>query len=172
MHHPSICNDHGSEKIFAAAVEHGFFGECAGGDEARDFPFDDACGIARRLAAAVVFHLFADGDLESGGDHAVKVGIDGVVGNTGHGNRIFTLGTAGEGDAEDAGDGAGVFVEAFIEIAHAEEKDGIGVLLFVLLVLAHGGREGGRVDVVDGVAGGGLGGEYKRVWGEAQIVVS
>jgi len=50
--------------------------------------------------------------------------------------------SAGEGQAQDAGAGLGVFVEGLVEVAHAEEEDGVGVLLLEMVELPHGG---GRV---------------------------
>ncbi len=154
--HPSVESVyHGGEKIFLAAIEHRLFGQGAGGDQAGDFALDHSFGVFG------VFHLFADGDFEAGGDHAVQIGFDGVVRDAGHGDGVFAFGAGGEGDAEDAGDGAGVFVEAFVKVADAEEEDGIGILLLVLLVLPHGGGEGGGVLSVDGISGVGHGESIK-----------
>jgi hypothetical protein len=120
----------GGEGVFAGFVEEGFVGECAWGDESCDFAADDAFGLCG------VFHLIADGDAVSGVDHASEVAFDAVVRDAGHGDA---LGSLGEGDAEDFVGELGVVEEQFVEIAHAEEEDAVGVQLLEAAVLPHGG---------------------------------
>ena len=50
-----------------------------------------------------------------------------MIGDAAHGNgALFVAG--GEGDLEFAGGDDGVIVEELVEVAHAEEDEGVGVL--------------------------------------------
>lgn len=120
------------EDVGGACVEEGVVGERTRGDDADDGAFDDALG------EACVLHLFADGDLESGGDETAEVGFEGVVWDAGHGRAAVA---GGEGDAKDFGGDAGVVVEKFVEVAHAEEEECVADVSFLVGVLAHGGGE-------------------------------
>ena len=61
-----------------------------------------------------------------------------MVGNATHGNGLALFAVAGgEGDLEFAGGDDGVFVEEFVEITEAEEKEGVRVAGFHAVVLLH-----------------------------------
>jgi hypothetical protein len=103
-----------------------------GGDDAGDFAADDF------FAGAGSFHLLADGDAVAFGDEAGEVAIGGVVGDAGHGDGLFGVFIAGgEGDFEFAGGDDGVVHEELVEVAHAEEEQGAGHLLFDAVILPH-----------------------------------
>ena len=57
----------------------------------------------------------------------------------GHGDGVFGLVAAGQGEAQEAGGGAGVVEKELVEIAHAEEQERIGTGRFGVLILAHHG---------------------------------
>ena len=57
------------------------------------------------------------------------------------GDGVFALASAGEGEAADTGAGFCVFVEGFVEVAHSEEEDGVGVFLFEAVELLHCGGQ-------------------------------
>jgi hypothetical protein len=61
-----------------------------------------------------------------------------VVGDATHGNGLAFFAIArGEGDLKFAGGDDGVFVEEFVEIAEAEEEEGVRVAGFDRVVLLH-----------------------------------
>ena len=122
----------GGQKIVFAGVEDGDVGGCAGSDDADDFAADDF------LAGAGLLHLVADGDFEAGADQAGDVAVGGVIGNAAHGDGLAFFAIAGgERDLQFARGEHGVFVEEFVEIAEAEEQEGVGVAGFDRLVLLH-----------------------------------
>jgi len=83
------------------------------------------------------------GDFEAGANEARDVAVGGVIGDAAHGNGLALFAIAGgEGDLELAGGDDGVFVEEFVEVAKAEEKEGVGVAGFDRVVLLHEGCGG------------------------------
>ena len=123
-------------------------------------------GVTRRMTARLrgplpvralgVLHLLGDGDAETAADQAGEVGLGSVDGDAAHGNGLaLMLAAAGEGDIEGGGGGFGVFEEEFVEVAHAEEKEGVRVFGLELEPLGHGG--GGAGGAVGQGCGGALG---------------
>src|SRR5467141_1596046 len=84
------------------------------------------------------FHLIADRDLESGANQARDVAFRGVVRNAAHGNRLALFAVArGESDLKLARGDYRVFVEKFVEIAQAEEQQGVRVARLDGVILLH-----------------------------------
>ena len=127
----------GGEEIIFAGVEDGDIGGGAGGDDAGDFAADEL------FAGAGLLHLFADGDFEAGADEAGDVAVGGVIRDAAHGDGLAFFAIAGgKGDLEFAGGDDGVFVEEFVEIAEAEEEEGVRVAGLYGVVLLHQGGGG------------------------------
>ena len=108
----------------------------AGGEDAGDFAADDFFGELG------VFHLVADGDAVAFAEKAIEVVFSGVVGDAAHGELAFAV-AGGEGELELAAGGDGVVVEELVEIAHAEEEEGVGIFTLGRGPLAHEGGEFG-----------------------------
>jgi hypothetical protein len=73
----------------------------------------------------------------AGADEAGDVAVGGVVGDAGHRHpQPLAHLPAGQDDVEDAGGDPGVVVEGFVEVAEAEEEDGVGEAALDLEVLA------------------------------------
>jgi len=115
-------------------VEEGFVDEGAGREDAGDGAIDDALGLFG------ILDLITDGDAVALFDEAAEVVFCRVMGDARHGEAG---GAFGEGETEGFGDGDGVVAEHFVEIAHAEEEDAVGVGGLEAGVLAHGGGGGG-----------------------------
>ena len=133
------------------------------GDDLDDVALDESLG------GLGVFHLLGDGDLEAAVEESCDVGLDGVVGDAAHGDA----GACGEDDIHDGGGGLGVVEEEFVEVAHAEEEDGVRrQFLLGLHILSHGGGElfgdgGGHMGRGCGSGGGsGQGGGHGPEFGE------
>lgn len=114
----------------------GGFDGGAWGEDAGDLAFDEFTGLCR-------FDLVADSDFFSCTEEFIDIVFAGVVGDAGHGHAV----AGGEGDAHDGGGFFGVFEEEFIEVAEAEEEEGIweefGAYLEILLHHGGGGGVGG-----------------------------
>ena len=128
------------EIVVAPLVQHGAFGDGAGGDNAGDVPFDQTFGRGR------VFHLLTDGHLVALGHQTGNVALAGVVGNAAHGNPVgIVLGLgavpAGEGQVQFPGSGAGIFVEHLVEVAETEKENAVRMIVFDLPVLLHHGGQ-------------------------------
>lgn len=105
----------GGEVVRTFIVEEGEVVDGAGGEDARDFAFDDFPGLG-------CGGLLGDGDAFAGFEEAGDVILRGVVGDATHRGAA----TLGEGDVHD---GSGVFrilEEHFVEIAEAVEEDDVG----------------------------------------------
>ena len=100
-----------------------------------DLAPDDALG---RLG---VLDLLADGHLEALAQELRQVGADGVIGHAAHRHLL----PRGQGDLEDRRRGPGVLVEHLVEVAQAEEQQGVGMELLDAEILLHHGGEGGVV---------------------------
>ncbi len=103
-----------------------FLAECgvergARGKDAGDFAAHDLFGELG------IFHLVADGDAVALAQEAREVGFDGVVGDAAHGLVAFAV-AGREGELQFAADDYGVVVEELVEVAHAEEEQGVGIL--------------------------------------------
>ncbi len=109
----------------------------AGGEHARDFAADDLLGELG------VFHLVADGDAVALAQQAREVLLDCVIRHAAHGLRALAV-ARGQGQLQLAADGHGVVVEELVEVAHAEEEQGVGILALGRGPLAHEGRQIGE----------------------------
>ncbi len=98
--------------------------------DARDFAAHDLFGELG------IFHLVADGDAVALAQEAREVAFDGVVGDAAHGLVAFAV-AGREGELELAADDDRVVVEQLVEIPHAEEEQGIGILALGDGPLAH-----------------------------------
>jgi len=109
----------GAEELF---VEVG-----AGAEDLSDLAFDEFTGFG-------FFDLVTDSDTVPGFEEFADVGGGGVVWDAAHRGRA----AAGQGDVEDLSPDFGVFVEHLIEVAEAEQEEGIWrKLAFDPPVLSH-----------------------------------
>ena len=99
------------------------------------------------LGLGGILDLFADGHGQAGREQASQIGVQGVIGHAGQGDRMLAVLVPGrQGDVGDAGQDLGVLEEGLVEVAHAEEQQGAGVLALDLEVLRqHRGQFGGRL---------------------------
>ena len=145
------------QAVGAAGFQQRVLGQRAGGDEA------DHLAADRRLSGAGArgFHLLDDGDPEAAPDQPQQVAFRGVGRDAAE--RDFgaaVLAARGQRQAEHAGGGLGVLEEQLVEIAHAEEQQGVRVRGLGGEPLRHG--RGGPVRA--GPSGGGAGsGAGRRV---------
>ena len=100
-----------------------------------DLPLDDPFG---RLG---VLDLLADGHLEALAEELGQVGGDGVIRHAAHRHLL----PRGQGDVQDGRGGPGVLVEHLVEIAQAEEQEGVGMELLDAEILLHHRGQGGVV---------------------------
>lgn len=120
----------GGEVVVAVFLESEII-ERAGAEDAGDFAADE-------LAGGDFADLVANGDAFAGFDEFGHVGAGAVVGDAAHGD----VAAFGEGDVEEGRGLAGVVEEHFVEVAEAEEEEGVGGKLAAdVLVLAHHGGE-------------------------------
>jgi hypothetical protein len=143
----------GGQAIGAARVEEAVLGQRPRGDDAHHLAPDDGFGAALPGLGGV-FHLLADGDLGARADQFGKIGLGRVHGHAAHGDRRSAMAAAmGERDAEDGGGAGRVLEEELVEVAHAEEDEGVRLDRFRLEILRHHRRGAGGV----GYGGGGRG---------------
>src|SRR6267378_192257 len=122
----------GCEEIVFAGIKESDIGGGARGDDTHDFATDEL------FAWAGLLHLIADRDLESGADQARDVAFRGVVRNAAHGNGLTLFAVArGESDLKLARGDDRVFVEQFVEIAQAEEQQGVRIPRLDGVILHH-----------------------------------
>ena len=108
-----------------------------GRKNASDFAADD---LLRNFG---IFHLLADGDLESLADQLGDVAFGCVIGHATHGDGDpFFLISGGQRDLKFAGSDDGVFEEEFVKVPKPKKEQGVGVLLFDGSVLPHQGSAG------------------------------
>ncbi len=89
-----------------------------------------------------IFHLLADGDLESVLDEPGDVTGRGVPGYAAEGNGVLLpLVSRRQGDVQDGRRRDGVVEEHLVEVAHPEEENAVGILLLERHILAHGGGQ-------------------------------
>ncbi len=86
-----------------------------------------------------VLHLVADGDAVALAEEAREIGFDSVIGNPAHGLGALAV-ACGEGELKFAAHRYRVVVEEFVEVAHAEEEQGVRVFALGRGPLAHEGR--------------------------------
>ena len=85
-----------------------------------------------------VFELLADSHTLSGSDQFRQIGVEGMVRKTGKLHILSrTIGTTSQRDTEYLACSYGIFRKGLIEVAHSEEQDSIGMLVFHLDVLFH-----------------------------------
>ena len=138
---------HGRQPVGAPGVEEAVLGQGAGGDHPDDVAADDGLG-APPLRLRRVLHLLADRHLEAGADQLGQIGFGGVDRHAAHGDGLAgVLAAGGQGDAEGRRRLAGVLEEEFIEVAHAEEDEGVGLSRLGLEELGHDRRGAGRIDL-------------------------
>ena len=127
----------GSEKVVFLAVEDVVGERYAGSDEFRD------AALHQFLGEFGVFELVADGHAVSGADELGQIGVQGVMGKSRHlrgGSRTLVVAPR-EGDAQDLRSRHGVLAVGFVEVAAAEEQNGVRVLrLQVVKLFHHGGQ--------------------------------
>ena len=109
-------------------------------DDARCHQFDDA-PLDQSLDQFRVLQLLADRNPLARPNQLRKVGVDGMVGESGQ----FDVGggavrTACERDAQDAARLDGVVAERLVEVPHAEKQNGVGMHRLDRVILLHQGR--------------------------------
>lgn len=120
----------GGEVVMTFRGEEAFVGVGAGAEDLGDGALDE-------FARAGFLDLVADGDLASGLEEAGDVGLGGMIGQAAHGDAL----ALGEGEVEEGGAGFGIFEEEFVEVAEAEEEEGVaGHFAADAKVLGHHGR--------------------------------
>ncbi len=126
-----LCGVYGGEIVVAlralGRVERG-----AGRQDACDLAADDLFGELG------VLHLLADGDAVALVQETAEVAFDRVIGNAAHRDLAFAV-AGGEGDLELAGGGFRVVVKELVEVAHAEEEQGVRMQGLRGKVLPHEG---------------------------------
>ena len=121
----------GGEVTVAGGVELVGLERCPRTQDARDGAADESARLGR-------LGLVADGDLAAGGEDFADVVVGGVERDARH--RVAVA--PGEGDAEEFGADLGVLEKQLVEIAEAEEEQGVGrEAAFHLKVLLQHRRE-------------------------------
>ena len=121
-------NAHRHQVVVPAAREPSVLQQRAGGDGLDHFAPDDPLGQLR------IFDLLADGHAEPGAHQLPQV-VGGRLDR--HAGERDAVPAAGERDAQQLGGALGVIEEHLVEIAHAEEQDGVLVPRLDLAVLQH-----------------------------------
>src|SRR3990172_3668643 len=104
-------------------------------DDPNHLPVDELLPLAR------LFHLLADRDLVPFRDQLRQIRVERVVRDAREGDPLVLAYRArGEDNVELAGDGLGVLVERLVEVAQAEEEDGVRVATLYVEVLPPEGR--------------------------------
>jgi hypothetical protein len=120
----------GSQPDVAAGVEDVLVEHGPRGDDADDVPPHDAGAVARRL------HLVADGDLVPGLEEPGHVSARRVVRHAAHRDPIGALAPGGERDAQQLRGADCVLEEELVEVAKAEEEEGVAGTRLGIQVLA------------------------------------
>ena len=140
---PLAVRRHGDQEGVAAFLE-----QVVGHHRARRDHFDH--GTLHDAAGGLgIFDLLADRDAEAAFDQLADVALDRLHRHAGQ--RRLGRGAVvarGEGEAQRAGPDVGVVVEHFVEVAHAEQQDGVAVPRLDLAVLLHQRR--GDVEAGEG----------------------
>ncbi|RMP81023.1 hypothetical protein ALQ16_200970 [Pseudomonas syringae pv. actinidiae] len=136
----AFVTEDGSDQVVSTFIQQGFIADGAG----RDDPYN--LTIHRAFAGGRVADLFADDHRLAQLHQLGQVALGRVIGNPAHGNALpGRLAAGGQGDVQQLGGFLGVFVEDFIEIAHAIKHQLIQVLVFEFPVLLHHRRMCGEV---------------------------
>ena len=123
------------EVVVGARLERLVVGHEAGRDDAGHAPLDHPFGAGR------VFELVADGHMVALRDEAADVAVRRMVGDARHGDGVGLLRPRGEHEVELTRGEHRVVKEELVEVAHAEEEDGVRVGRLCLGMLAHGRRQ-------------------------------
>ena len=126
-----LADDNRRQIIALARVQQRVVGERAGADDPRHLAPHEPLGLLR------VFRLIADGDAQAGGDELAEIAFKLMVGEAGHGDRIFPFVAAGERQIEHSGGGFGVVEKHLVEIAHAKQQNRIPAGRLGVLILLH-----------------------------------
>jgi len=131
------CRGDGHQERRLARVEIAGIRQRSGRHHAHHLALHHALGLLR------VLHLLADGHPVALLHEARDVAIRRVIGHAAHrhGGARRVLRSRGEGQVQRARRHQRVLVEHLVEIAHAEEDQGVAILPFRLEVLAHRGRQ-------------------------------
>ncbi len=106
-------------------------GQCAGRDHTHHLAL-------HRAFASNFAHLLANGHRFPVADQFGQVAFHGVKGHARHGDgRTSGLPTLGEGDVQQGRSSLGIRIEHLVEVAHAVEEQGVGMLSFEGQVLLH-----------------------------------
>jgi hypothetical protein len=121
----TLAHRDGGQTIGPAGVQQTVLGQGSGGNDPDDVAVDHGLGAA--LAGhGRGFQLFADRGLEPLPDQPRQIAVQGMDRHPGHGDVLALVFTPfGQGDAEGPGGDLRVLEEQFVEIAHAEEDDGV-----------------------------------------------
>ncbi len=121
--------NHGGQVVVGIAGEQAGFDQRSGGHHAHYFTREEPLDGLFPL-------LFRDGDMVAFFNQPDQVVIQRVIGDAGQGHTHPAADRAGgQDDLEFSGNGFGVFIEGFVEIAQAEKQDAILVLAFGVEVL-------------------------------------
>ncbi len=133
----SVAVDQGRQVVIGPAVQQVLLDQGTGGDHPHDL------SVHQLLALTGLLHLLADGHLVPLGDEPGQVGVQGVMGDAGQGDALaLAHRPRGKGDLQLARDQLSVLVERLVEVAQAEEEDGVRVAALDLQVLTAQGRIG------------------------------
>ena len=92
----------------------------------------------------LVAYLFADGHFVASVNQLGDVALHSMVGHPCQGHPlVLAHRPRGEDDVTGLGQQLGVLIKSLVKVTQAEEKDGIGVLLLDLQILATEGRRAG-----------------------------
>ena len=119
----------GGKIVVAVGIEQRVVDHRTGGDDAGDFPFNDAFGHEFG-----VFDLFGDSDFESGGDQFGQIIIQRVIGKSAHRHSL----ALGQGQFQNRTYSFSVFKKFLVKVAQPEKQYRIGRdRPFCLLILHH-----------------------------------
>lgn len=108
--------------------------------DTRGNQFDDTA-LDKPLYQLGVFQLLADSHALAGPHQFREVGVDGMVGESRQLDiRRGTVGAARERDAQNAAGLDRIVAESLVEVAYAEQQDGVGMYCLDGVILLHQGR--------------------------------
>ena len=122
----------GQQGVGASLREQGLIGNRAGGNDTLDPALD------RPLAQRRVPHLFANRNRLTLPDQTGQITVGGMTGHARHRDRLAGgFAALGQGNIQQAGGLAGVFIKQLIEVAHLEKKQHIGIFGLETEILPH-----------------------------------
>ena len=128
--HPLPFRGQRQQQAVAAVIEQGRISERAGGDDTHHL------ALHRPLAGGRVTDLFADRHRFAEFHQAGEVLLDGMVGHTGHRDRLAgRLAAPGQRDVDQACRTLGVGKEQLVEVTHAIEQQYVGMRRFQAQIL-------------------------------------